>query len=166
MIYLTRAFSMGIDHSNRERIMYSDRPGFLYEGSATVTYPNIVLSHPEVMRDRKTGLPFNFPYDSGDRFLLDCPNTFELRRLRNSDEDGHVGRHDTGPVQPGDAARSSADNLIVAGASYQMGIPLEANPGAGFYFVRNLGIDETGLPVPTIRTIVAGHEINTSRRNR
>lgn len=39
------------------------------------------------------------------------------------------------------------EDLIVCGASYQMGIPTDPDPGAGYYYVRNLGIGPDGVPL-------------------
>jgi hypothetical protein len=45
-----------------------------------------------------------------------------------------------------DLTSDGREDLVVCGASYQMGIPLDPTPGGGMYYLLNEGLDDRGLP--------------------
>lgn len=54
------------------------------------------------------------------------------------------------------------EDLVVGGVSYQKGIETDPNPGGGFYYLLNKGLDKDGLPVlsPMAPLPVRGHEFD------
>lgn len=46
-----------------------------------------------------------------------------------------------------DVTGNGFPDLVAGGISYQMGIGKDPAPGGGFFLLRNLGIDETGMPI-------------------
>ncbi len=54
------------------------------------------------------------------------------------------------------------EDLVVGGVSYQKGIESDPNPGGGFYYLLNTGLDQDRLPVLTpMRPLpVQGHEFD------
>ena len=55
-----------------------------------------------------------------------------------------------------------SEDLVVGGVSYQKGIETDPNPGGGFYYLLNTGLDQDGLPVlaPMRPLPVQGHEFD------
>lgn len=53
------------------------------------------------------------------------------------------------------------EDLIVGGATYQLGFKTDPNPGAGLYYLLNKGVGPDGLPIlETIGTLpIAGHDL-------
>ena len=59
------------------------------------------------------------------------------------------------------------EDLIVGGATYQMGVKTDPNPGGGIYYLLNRGIDKDGLPVlDCIKSLyIKGYEFNPTINN-
>ncbi|MDF2719396.1 MAG: hypothetical protein K0R28_6321, partial [Paenibacillus sp.] len=53
------------------------------------------------------------------------------------------------------------EDLIVGGATYQLGFKTDPNPGAGLYYLLNKGVGPDGLPIlETVGTLpIAGHDL-------
>lgn len=63
------------------------------------------------------------------------------------DTDGHVIKiHNRVCPAAIDLTSDGREDILVCGASYQMGIALDPNPGGGMYYLLNEGLDDQGLP--------------------
>jgi len=79
------------------------------------------------------------------------------------DTDGEVIKvHNRAKAVAFDLDGDGRDDLIVGGQSYQMGIPLDPDPGSGFVAYLNRGVDGDGLPIlEKTPLVVNGHTFAT-----
>ena len=108
--------------------------------------------------------------DKGELFLLieDKPLGSQNKFIYRScgplkDTAGNVIKiHNRASAAAIDLDHDGRDDLIVGGVTYQLGSVTDPNPGGGFYYLLNKGIDDEGIPIleKALPLQINGHRFN------